>query len=366
VPRIGVSAEFVRPGKVGGTEQALHYMIDGLAANLGDDDRLVVFGGDSASSGDARVEHVDPPRPMRVRFVQETFTYRAHAGSCDAYYFPNYFTPPVRSRCRTVTTIPDLQYLHLPENFSRTKRLWLGRAHRHTLRKADVVTVYSESVLADVAARYGEHAASRATVLPIPVSWERFGSGTNAPVPARRYVLGVSSHYKHKNLGTLVRAFKRVHEVDPDVDLVLVGQFGTNLIGVSQFEDVPALIDELGLSGVVRTTGYVTPQELGDHYRGADLFVFPSIFEGFGLPPVEALGFGLPVITTNRTSLPEVTRGLAEYVDDPFDDIELAEAILRCLSHRRCPSDEQVAELRAHYAPERIGAVLYRLLTSSG
>ncbi len=114
----------------------------------------------------------------------------------------------------------------------------------------------------------------------------------------------------------------------------------------------------------MHTTGYVTPHELGAWYRGAELFVFPSIFEGFGLPPVEALGFGLPVITTRLTSLPEVTLGYAEYVDDAFDADELADRIVAQIESGARPSAETVANIRETYAPARIGKQLYDLMTS--
>jgi glycosyltransferase involved in cell wall biosynthesis len=361
--RLAVSAEFIRPGRVGGTEQALHYMVDGLTSNLRSDDSLTVFGGDSSFVDRDGVRVVTPPRQVRPRFAQETITYFKYASSLDAYYLPNYFTPPGRLRCRTVTTIPDLQYLHLPENFSGRKRAWLRMAHGHTLRRAHAVTVYSESVREDIVSSYGARLAERVTVMPIPVSWERFGSAADKVVCTERpYALAVASHYAHKNLATLVRAFRQVHEVERDLNLVLAGQLGANLVGVRQAEDVRALVDHLGLGDVVRATGYVSPTELGALYRDAALFVFPSLFEGFGLPPVEALGFGLPVITTQRTSLPEVTLGLADYVDDPYDAEELAALMLKRIEDGKRPSADQVAKVRAFYAPSRIGAQLRGLL----
>jgi glycosyltransferase involved in cell wall biosynthesis len=365
VARLGISAEFVRPGLVGGTEQALHYVVDGLIDNLAADDVVALIGRGTSFTDGPQLQVLEAPRPFRVRFVQETLTYHALAQSFDAYYFPNYFTPPVRKRCRTITTIPDLQYLHLPENFSLAKRLWLRAAHRATLRRADVVTVYSDFVRSDIVDRYGIGAASQIKVVPIPISWERFGDSRVKQINprGRPYVLGVSSHYKHKNLATLLRAFGRVHRHMPDVELVLVGQLGNNLIGVTQAEDVPELVRKLRLDQAVRATGYIDPHTLGDLYRGAALFVFPSVFEGFGLPPVEALGLGLSVITTGCASLPEVTRGLADHVLDPFDDEELAELMLRRLQTPRRPTPLQVAEVRSFYSPRRIGAELYRLLT---
>jgi glycosyltransferase involved in cell wall biosynthesis len=363
VARVAISAEYIRPGLVGGTEQALHYLLDGIAMAMADDDRLVVVGHDVPVPRSNHVDLMAPPRRARSRFMQELLSYRAIAPSADSYYFPNYFMPPVRRRCRTVVTIPDLQYLHLPENFSRRKRAWMRLAHRHSLARADRVTVYSRFVRDDIADRYGVRCAGRVEVVPIPVSWDRFGEAEHAQAPSRPFVLAVSSHYRHKNLSTLLRAFAILRRSQPEFELVLVGQLGANLIGVRQAEDVPRLIAELGLADSVRATGFITPLELGQLYRSASLFAFPSIFEGFGLPPVEALGFGLPVITTRCASLPEVTRGLADYVDDPFDPDELAALMDVRITAGRRPTSDQVADLRAFYAPARIGRVMYDVLT---
>jgi len=362
--RLAVSAEFVRPELVGGTEQALRYGLQGLALSLAPSDRLSVVGFPDGISVPSGVSRAQPPRRLRPRFLQETLSYRALAGGVDAYYFPNYFTPPGRRPCRTVTTIPDLQYLHFPDNFSRRKRNWLRWAHRHTLRSADAVTVYSDFVHEDIREHYGERHAERISVVPIPVVWPT-GNGERRMPVERPYVLTVASHYRHKNLATLVRAFALVHRNLPDVELVMAGQLGGNLVGVSQAEDVPALVDELGIGAQVRVTGYLPDDKIADLYRGAELFVLPSVFEGFGLPPVEALGYGLPVITTGRASLPEVTRGLAYHVDDPYDPEELAAAMLEHLASGRRPSKDDVDALRAFYAPERIGRQLYDILTGS-
>lgn len=361
--KLAVSAEFIRPGLVGGTEQALHYMLDGLGLALSADDHLSVV-------GEVPFEHrsntrlVAPPRPLRPRFAQETVSFARLARHVDAYYFPNYFTPPVPAGgCRVVTTIPDLQYMHLPDNFSGRKRRWLRAAHELTLRRADVVTVYSTFVRDDLLGKYGHRNERRVVVMPIPVSWGRFGD-ERGPARERSYLLSVASHYAHKNLPTLVRAFAAISAERPDVDLVLVGQLSDRLIGVARADDLRGLISDLGLDGRVFATGFVDVAELGSLYRHAELFVFPSIFEGFGLPPVEAMGFGLPVVTTRCTSLPEVTLGLAEYVDDPYDHHELAERMLEQLDSGTRPDPSIAARVREHYAPERIGRQLYELMTS--
>ncbi len=355
--RLGISAEFIKAGRVGGIEQALQYTVDGLLQAIEPDDSLVIFGDGLPHTASARLEVVVPTQKASNRFSQETATFKTYGGSIDSWYSPNYFTPRGLG-CAKVTTIPDLQYLHYPDNFSVQKRGWLRWAHDRTLRRAERVTVYSDFVRDDIAQRYGARWSDQVVTIPIPVSWDRFGKGS-AQRRTRPYVLAVSSHYKHKNLATLVKAFRAVNHEHPDLQLVLVGQLGTNLVGVRQVEDIAALVQSLRLADVVVPTGYISVEELGDLYRGAELFVHPSLFEGFGLPPVEALGFGLPVIVSNRASLAEVTRGLAQLIDDPLDPEAWTATILESIKSPQRHDASEVEAFRDHYRPARIAQQLY-------
>jgi glycosyltransferase involved in cell wall biosynthesis len=359
--RFAVSREFVRPGRVGGLEQATDYYIAGLAAALGADDTLAVIGGGDTTLPEA-VSAVAPPVLRSPRFLQETTSLRRLGPAFDSYFLPNYFTPPGGHKPRVVTMLPDLQYRHLPDNFSLQKRAWLRAAHRYTLRRADAVTVFSEFVRADIVDRYSFVDSSHVHVTPIPVDWSRFGPAASAVVRRQPYLLTVASHYRHKNLSTLVRAFPLVKAALGDVRLVMVGQLGSNLVGVKHAEDVRALVHELGLSGDIEVTGYVNDSALGGWYRGATAFVFPSVFEGFGLPPVEALGLGIPVLTTRCASLPEVTLGMAEYVDDPYNVEEMAARIVYLVQANRSPTPADVGLLRDFYSPIERGRCLLRVL----
>lgn len=104
-------------------------------------------------------------------------------------------------------------------------------------------------------------------------------------------------------------------------------------------------------------TGHIPDATLGTSYRNATIFVFPSLFEGFGMPPVEAMGMGLP----------NVTQGLAAFVSDPLDPEEMADCILTMMGtpEKYAPSANQVARLRDTYVPERVAREYHALLTSS-
>ena len=117
-------------------------------------------------------------------------------------------------------------------------------------------------------------------------------------------------------------------------------------------------VDEVSRGPGVIYTGYVSDAVLGELYRRATMFAFPSLFEGFGLPVVEALGLGLPTVTTRCGSIPEVGDDLAVYVDDPMSVSELAGVLDSVLLEPEAarPSAEDVTRLRARYSPGTVAA----------
>ncbi len=370
--RIAVDASFIDPGRVGGAEHMLTNLLEGLAATAHPDDELDVF-----------TDHPwDAPAPVRFhaltgggnRFVRIARTLRPVLARYDAVLFANYYTPPfprTGRRPRFVTVIHDLQYLHFPEHFSRQKRVWLRAAHEATLRLADATVAISHDVRRDILARYGSRWSGRVHTIHNPVSWSRFGSEDDrgpAPVDGR-YVLAVAAQYPHKNLETLVRAFAEIRGRDShgDVRLVLAGQLGAHLSGVAWTHPLDDVIRDTGMTERVHVTGYLDDRSLGGAYRHATVFAFPSRFEGFALPVVEALGFGLPVLTTRSSAIPEVTMGLATYLEDPLDVEAMAarlDAMLEDPATFR-PTSAGVARVRDTYGPARIGAS-YREMLAGG
>ncbi|CCF84310.1 glycosyltransferase family 4 protein [Nitrolancea hollandica] len=371
--RIGISGLFVRPTQVGGAEYMLNNLLHGLASVKRPDDDIVLFTNHVTYSKNQfrGLRYAESVRtPFINRFIQESFCLPGSMGEFDSFLFPNYFTPPRRVAGKIVTVIHDLQYLHFPLNFSPKKRIWLRAAHELTLHQADVVVAISNFVRDDLIRHYGDRHAGKIHFIPNPISWERLSHEKpslvgRVGIPDSPYILSVAAHYAHKNLETLIRAFARVHQTRTDYKLVLVGQLPTQLVGVSRHARVTDLIYALGIESSVLVTGHIPEAALGALYRNATIFVFPSLFEGFGMPPVEALGMGLPVLTTRCGSLPEVTQGLAAFVSDPLDAEEMADFILTMMETpgKYTPSADLVARLRDTYAPERVAREYYTLLT---
>jgi glycosyltransferase involved in cell wall biosynthesis len=373
-----VSGLFLKAGRVGGAEFMLYGIVAGMIEAGSRVTLLLPEGEDadpsfnslmaaSTASGQFRIQRL----PVRVnRFVTEAASLpRAlRVLGTSRVLFPNYFTPPLPRSVRSVTSILDLQYLHFPEFFSRKKRAWLRIAHEMTLRSASTVSVISDFVRDDLLSRYGRKQESKVVTIPIGIDWRRFERSeipVNSIPEGRPFVLSVASHYAHKNLETLLRAFARVATSIPH-DLVLVGQRRKNLVGVRNPAalDLDGLAHELGIGTRVHFTGHAPDELVAWCYRHAAAFVFPSLFEGFGMPVVEALGMGLPVITTKCGSLPEVSRGLAHLVNDPKDDAELADMLAQVLNspEKFAPTAGQVDSLRTFYQPRAIAEAFLGVL----
>ncbi len=231
---------------------------------------------------------------------------------------------------RYVATVHDVIALLLPETFTPRHRLVVRTALAMVRRRADLVIVPSRAVERDVVERLGLP-ADRVVVTPEGCE-PRFRPTPCAEVLARyglpsRYVLAVGTLEPRKNLTTLLQAFARLRRedgIDPTLRLVLVGARGW------LDEPIYETVRSLGLEGTVHFAGFVDDDDLPAVYSGAALFVFASLYEGFGLPLLEAMACGVPVVTSNVSAMPEVA-GDAAVLVDPRDVDDLAGAIARTL-----------------------------------
>ncbi len=370
-PNLLVAGHFVRTRRVGGAEQMLYNLLDGFSAWPVE---VTLLCGDRTHLSAEFLQHsrflrVEERGGTGTRFAAEQLACLSRDVTGQAMLFPNYYIPPVRPRRlgRVGVVIHDFQYRHYPAYFSRAKRLWLRMAQEMSIRLADRVIVISDFVRQDAVRWFGPKVADKVTVIPNAMSWRRFDNGLDGPRPMDRpYVLSVAAQYPHKNLETLIHAFAIVAKMNADIQLVLCGQSYNDLHGVAgKRAGAGALIQDLGLTDRVALTGFVDDTSLARWYQHAELFAFPSVFEGFGMPPVEALGFNLPTLITNATALPETTLGLAQHVSAPYDAAEWADKIVMILrqpaSYR--PGPGNVARLKDHYAPARVAGEYLKALS---
>jgi glycosyltransferase involved in cell wall biosynthesis len=211
----------------------------------------------------------------------------------------------------TVLTLLDVQHLDRPELFPRGERLFRRLAYDRAARGADHVGVISEWVKERVVARLGLD-ADRVHAIHLGVDHKRFSP--DAAVARETFLLYPARPWPHKNHARLYEAFGLVRAERPELRLVLTG------VGH----------DSTRLPAGVETRGSVSTDELVSLYRRASALVFPSLYEGFGLPPVEAMACGCPVATSNAGSLPEVV-GNAAVRFDPRESESIAGGILEAL-----------------------------------
>lgn len=252
----------------------------------------------------------------------------------DVVFFPHYDVPLTDRSARTVVTVQDLGHLILRDQFPGWKRAIAGRVLARAVRRASRVTVTSGFTRAGLAER---HPAIAGKVVQIPLGVNPFVPA--AGLPAERvaeitrwepFLLCVGNRKPHKNLEAAVECLHRVRRFRPGTRLVLVGEdFGEDA-GVRE------RVRSLGLESAVVWFGRATDGELSLLYGRAVCLLFPSYFEGFGLPPLEAMAAGLPVVASDRASIPEVVGDAAAVVaPDDWDGMAAAVAGLMDSPARR-------------------------------
>ena len=262
----------------------------------------------------------------------------------DVYFSPAYALP-VRPRftrrrpTRFVVTIHDVISDILPETFTLRMRMWQALFNRNAVALADRIIVDSESTKRDLIRLYGP-TRQPVCVVPLSVGDEYVREVNPATLQRVReryslppsFVLYVGTIEPRKNVTGLARAYRRLpEELQRRFPLVICGAIGWHA------EPILSELKALNVSDSIRLVGFAAHEDLPALYSLASVFVYPSLYEGFGYPPLEAMACGVPVITSNTSSLPEVV-GDAGIMLDPRDDAALAASIQRVLEDRELRS----------------------------
>lgn len=230
------------------------------------------------------------------------------------------FVAPIVLPAPMVVTVYDLSFLHFPARLSATRRLYLRAMTALTCARARRVLAISQSTAHDLTARLGVPADKidvtplgydRAAFHPL-LERDRAHFRRKHSLPAR-FWLYIGTLEPRKNLPLLLKAYARLGTADR-LPLILGGGIGWRA------QDVFAAIERLELGEWVKHVGFIPTADLPLWYNCAEAFLYPSVFEGFGLPVLEAMACGTPVITTNVSSLPEVAGGAAKRL--PPGDID--------------------------------------------
>jgi glycosyltransferase involved in cell wall biosynthesis len=249
----------------------------------------------------------------------------------DVYWGTEYPLPLGAPRqTRLVLTMHDLVHVLYPETMSTLNLALSNLLLARSVARADAIVTISDSTRIDLQ-RLMRPRTRLVRVIPLGVNGafsardqEQARTRVEQRYPGLSpYVLTVGTFEPRKNVGTLVRAFQSIAARIPH-RLAIAGGGGW------KHEPLLSEIERGGLGERVRRLGYVPDDALPDLYAGADAFVFPSLYEGFGLPPLEALASGVPVVCSNASSLPEVV-GDAAVLVDPREPESIAAGLLRVL-----------------------------------
>ena len=317
--------------QAGGNETYFRQLLRGLRSDKSDT-QYIVFHGQSKPldeiEGDSRFTAVHIPKNPILR-LGISLPWKLRKMKPEIFHC-QYVLPPFVNT-RTIVTIHDLAHEHFPEFFHPLEAIRMRRLVRATARRADHITTVSKFSASDIERTYGippekisvaHQAASERFHPRNKLACQEHLSktyGIDSP-----FILYVGRIQERKNLPRLVEAYDRVRKQGVTAKLVIAGKKDW------QSEKLLARINELGQEGHVIFPGYVPDDDLPLFYNAAEVFVFPSIFEGFGLPVVESMASGVPTITSYGSSLEEVA-GDGALLVDPYDVSAMAEAIQRIL-----------------------------------
>ncbi|MCX7871515.1 MAG: glycosyltransferase family 4 protein [bacterium] len=232
---------------------------------------------------------------------------------------------PILSKNKVIITIHDLAFKTLKNEFTFETKLWKNLITNLSVKKADKIIAITNFTKSEIE-KYYPSAKEKIRVIyngfndfsKDPINEENLRKDFKSLI-SKPYILTVSTISPRKNIDGLIKAFNLIKEQIPH-NLIVAGKNGWN------YEHVFKFVEELNLKDRVIFTGAVTDDELKLLYKNADLFVYPSYYEGFGLPPLEAMACGCPTLVSNVASLPEVV-GNEDMTFNPYDIEEIAEKI---------------------------------------
>jgi len=336
--RIGIDLTWLKPKKSGGVESYAKNLLDGFA-KLNDDNEYVLFL--AKDNSEYLSEYFKDERFTKITCNTSALNVKKHLiwqnlcqyrilkkNNINFCFFPVYEMPIYKcKKIRNVTTIHDIQAYHYPEFFSKLENIWFRFAWQRAILCSDKIIAITNYTQKDLMEHF-KHKNNIETIYnPITLNDSEIEDFNiikqKYNIKENEYYYTVSSMHKHKNLITLIKMIKYIKENNYNIPgkLVISGVGGPNR------ERLIETIKEMQIEDNIIITNFVSNAERNSLIKNSNVFLFPSIFEGFGMPPIEAMNLGVNVITTNCTSIPEVTKGKCNYINNPFDEKEWVEEI---------------------------------------
>jgi glycosyltransferase involved in cell wall biosynthesis len=328
--KIGVNALYLLPGAVGGTEIYLRQLLRAIALEDRENEYLVFTNRETGSDlvpESPRFRHCPQQifavnRPARILYEQFRLPAALSRERVDVLLNPG-FTAPCYGRIPMVTVFHDLQHIRHPEYFKRTDLPFWRLLLRQAAKRSQRLIAVSEATRNDILESFVDLRPERVRTIHHGVEDEFFDLERKVD-ELNPYLLCVSTLHPHKNIERLLGVFQQIRITRPDLRLILAGMRGFHA------ERIERLVSSLELSGAVTITGWIAREELYRLYAGAKAFIYPSMFEGFGMPVLEAMAAQVPVACSAIPPLREIA-GDAALFFDPASESEMQSVIERLL-----------------------------------
>jgi len=269
---------------------------------------------------------------LRILWEQILLPIKIRKNRLDLFHYTDHAMSLIQRMHPIVITVHDIAYIRFPDLLNKSRQVYKKYILNSSIKKADVIVADSHSTKRDIVEFFNVdekkikvvHLGVENRFGPIS-SVEDYRTKNNLP---SKMILNIGTLEPRKNVVTLIKAFKKLHEIGfKDYVLVIAGEKGWLYNRI--FEE----IESSGVEQSILLLGVARDEDLPLLYNCADLFVYPSLYEGFGLPPLEAMACGVPVVTSNTSSLPEVV-GNAGIMVDPHDINSLSEAMANVLKDK--------------------------------
>lgn len=352
--KIGIDASRYKHTEATGVEWYSWHIINGLIKKIfdkkkgpevenpdegqspGQRDELVLYSREKLETEVSTADDLQGPVTNKILPGRRLWTLKTLSGEMrksppDVLFVPSHILPLSLPK-KSVITIHDVAFRHLPKSYSFSQYHYLNWSTKFAVKKAAKIIVPSEATKEDLI-RFFQCDPDKAVVIPHGFSapppidedkiisespiFKYFGISKSSP-----YVLFVGRLESKKNLSRLVEAFAKFSEKHQDYRLILAGKRGVG------FEQILKTVNGLDMTHKVIMPGYITEEEKAVLYKNAGIFAFPSLYEGFGLPLLEAFHYGKPVLCSNVSALPEVGGEAVHYVD-PLKIEEIAEGLMK-------------------------------------
>ena len=275
----------------------------------------------------------DLSTPQRLIWDQYHIPKLAQKNNVDILHQPC-FSAPIFYKGKVIVTIHDIIAILFGKDIPFFSRQFFSKIMPYSYSRADRIIAISEHTKNDIV-KYLRISPEKIRVIPLAADDEYYKDvSENKIVSLKRkykisdkYMLHIGTLNPRKNLLFLIKVYSQIVKTFPNYQLVITGKKGW------YYQSLFDLVDELKLNDKVIFTGYIDDKEKPAFYKGASLFLFPSLYEGFGLPPLEAMASGVPVISSNTSSLPEVI-GEAGILLSPTDELGWVRSIKQVLQDK--------------------------------